>query len=57
MIGMVSATPYTYTSPHDPAREDDGLFGPGSVTWRVMNARIMTGGRLGQAAADPQGHR
>jgi uncharacterized protein (DUF2236 family) len=41
MIGMVSATPYTYTSPHDPAREDDGLFGPGSVTWRVMNARIM----------------
>jgi len=35
------STPYTYTSPDDPAREDDGLFGPGSVTWRVMNSRIM----------------
>jgi uncharacterized protein (DUF2236 family) len=34
-------TPYTYTSPNDPAREDGGLFGPGSVTWRVMNSRIM----------------
>ena len=34
-------TPYTYTSPDDPAREDEGLFGPGSVTWRVMNSRIM----------------
>jgi len=34
-------TPYTYTSPDDPAREDDGLFGPGSVTWRVMSSRIM----------------
>ena len=34
-------TPYTYTSPDDPAREDEGLFGPGSVTWRVMNNRIM----------------
>jgi uncharacterized protein (DUF2236 family) len=34
-------TPYTYTSPDDPAREDGGLFGPGSVTWRVMNSRIM----------------
>jgi len=34
-------TPYTCTSPDDPAREDDGLFGPGSVTWRIMNARIM----------------
>jgi hypothetical protein len=33
--------PYTYTSPDDPAREDDGLFGPGSVTWRVMSSRIM----------------
>ena len=33
--------PYTYTSPDDPGREDDGLFGPGSVTWRVMNSRIM----------------
>jgi uncharacterized protein (DUF2236 family) len=30
-----------YTSPHDPAREDDGLFGPGSVTWRIMNCRVM----------------
>ena len=34
-------TPYTYTSPDDPAREDDGLFGPESVTWRVMSSRIM----------------
>ena len=35
------ATPYTYTSPDDPGREDDGLFGPESVTWRVMNSRVM----------------
>ena len=35
------ATPYTYTSPDDPGREDEGLFGPGSVTWRVMSSRIM----------------
>ena len=35
------STPYTYTSPDDPAREDEGLFGPGSVTWRVMSSRIM----------------
>src|SRR5260370_19298267 len=34
-------TPYTYTSPDDPAREDEGLFGPASVTWRVMSSRIM----------------
>ena len=34
-------TPYTYTSPHDPHRQDDGLFGPGSVTWRIMNCRVM----------------
>jgi uncharacterized protein (DUF2236 family) len=34
-------TPYMYTSPDDPAREDDGLFGPASVTWRVMSSRIM----------------
>jgi uncharacterized protein (DUF2236 family) len=34
-------TPYMYTSPADPAREDDGLFGPASVTWRVMSSRIM----------------
>src|SRR5690242_3995655 len=34
-------TPYTCTRPDDPAREDDGLFGPGSVTWRIMNSRIM----------------
>ncbi|MGH3188476.1 MAG: oxygenase MpaB family protein [Streptosporangiaceae bacterium] len=34
-------TPYTYTSPDDPGREDDGLFGPGSMTWRVMSNRIM----------------
>jgi uncharacterized protein (DUF2236 family) len=35
------STPYTYTSPGNPAREDEGLFGPGSVTWRVMSSRIM----------------
>jgi uncharacterized protein (DUF2236 family) len=34
-------TPYTYTSPDDPGREDDGLFGPGSMTWRVIDNRIM----------------
>ena len=34
-------TPYTCTSPDDPDREDDGLFGPGSVTWRIMNSRII----------------
>ena len=34
-------TPYACTSPDDPAREDDGLFGPESVTWRIMNSRIM----------------
>jgi uncharacterized protein (DUF2236 family) len=34
-------TPYTYTSPDDPAREDEGLFGPESVTWRLMSSRIM----------------
>ena len=34
-------TPYTCTSPDDPARADDGLFGPGSVTWRIMSSRIM----------------
>jgi uncharacterized protein (DUF2236 family) len=37
----MSYTPYTYTSPFDPAREDDGLFGPESVTWRIMSSRIM----------------
>jgi len=37
----VPYTPYTYTPPDDPGREDDGLFGPESVTWRVMNNRIM----------------
>jgi uncharacterized protein (DUF2236 family) len=37
----VPYTPYTYTSPDDPGREDDGLFGPESVTWRVMSSRIM----------------
>src|ERR1700730_2579896 len=37
----MSFTPYTCTSPDDPARADDGLFGPGSVTWRIMNSRIM----------------
>src|SRR6516162_1244530 len=35
------STPYTYTSPDNPAREDEGLFGPGSVTGRVMSSRIM----------------
>jgi uncharacterized protein (DUF2236 family) len=34
-------TPYTYTSPHDPARADSGFFGPESVTWRIMSSRIM----------------
>ena len=34
-------TPYTYTNPDDPGREDEGLFGPGSVTWRIMSSRIM----------------
>jgi uncharacterized protein (DUF2236 family) len=34
-------TRYTYTSPDDPGREDEGLFGPASVTWRLMNSRIM----------------
>ena len=34
-------TPYTCTPPDDPGREDQGLFGPGSVTWRIMNSRIM----------------
>jgi len=33
--------PYTYTNPDDPGREDDGLFGPESVTWRIMSSRIM----------------
>jgi uncharacterized protein (DUF2236 family) len=33
--------PKYYTNPADPAREDDGLFGPGSVTWRVMGQRVM----------------
>src|SRR6266566_6272124 len=37
----MASTPYRYTSPYDPAREDDGLFGPESVTWRVMSSRIM----------------
>jgi uncharacterized protein (DUF2236 family) len=37
----VSYTPYRYTSPFDPARDDDGLFGPQSVTWRIMTSRIM----------------
>jgi len=33
--------PYVYTNPFDPARTDDGLFGPASVTWRIMTSRIM----------------
>src|SRR5256714_14121552 len=37
----MASTPYRYTSPFDPARDDDGLFGPGSVTWRIMTSRIM----------------
>ena len=37
----MSYTPYRYTSPFDPARNDDGLFGPQSVTWRIMTSRIM----------------
>ncbi|HYB47792.1 MAG TPA: oxygenase MpaB family protein, partial [Streptosporangiaceae bacterium] len=35
------STPYTYTNPDDPGREDEGLFGPASVTWRLMSSRIM----------------
>jgi uncharacterized protein (DUF2236 family) len=35
------STPYTYTYPDDPGREDEGLFGPASVTWRLMSSRIM----------------
>jgi len=34
-------TPYTHTNPDDPGREDEGLFGPGSVTWQIMSSRIM----------------
>ena len=37
----MARTPYTYTDPDDPDREDEGLFGPGSVTWRIMSSRIM----------------
>jgi uncharacterized protein (DUF2236 family) len=37
----MAPTPYRYTSPFDPARDDDGLFGPRSVTWRIMSSRIM----------------
>jgi uncharacterized protein (DUF2236 family) len=40
-VSRLKTMPYTYTSPGDPGREDDGLFGPASVTWRVMNSRIM----------------
>jgi len=39
--GTMPFTPYTFTSPEDPGREDQGLFGPGSVTWRIMSSRIM----------------
>ena len=37
----MARTPYMYTDPDDPDREDEGLFGPGSVTWRIMSSRIM----------------
>src|SRR6476660_10595144 len=37
----MALTPYRYTSPYDPDREDDGLFGPHSVTWRIMSSRLM----------------
>jgi uncharacterized protein (DUF2236 family) len=37
----MASTPYRYTSPFDPARDDDGLFGPRSVTWQIMSSRIM----------------
>ena len=33
--------PYAFTEPDDPARDDDGLFGPGSVTWQIMSSPIM----------------
>jgi uncharacterized protein (DUF2236 family) len=39
--GYYYSGPKYYTNPADPAREDDGLFGPGSVTWRVVNSRVM----------------
>src|SRR5215813_9178347 len=39
--GTTPFTPYTCTSPDDPGREDEGLFGPGSVTWRIMSSPIM----------------
>jgi uncharacterized protein (DUF2236 family) len=35
------ADPYAYTWPGEVGREDEGLFGPGSATWRVMTNRIM----------------
>ena len=34
-------TPYTYTDLDDPAREDEGLFGPRSVTWRVPEPQTV----------------
>src|SRR5438270_4342010 len=37
----MASTPYRYTSPYDPDREDDGLFGPDSVTWQIMSSPIM----------------
>src|SRR5215470_9935875 len=39
--GTALFAPYTCTSPDDPGREDEGLFGPGSVTWQIMSSRIM----------------
>jgi uncharacterized protein (DUF2236 family) len=39
--GTTLFAPYTCTSPDDPGREDEGLFGPGSVTWQIMSSRIM----------------
>jgi uncharacterized protein (DUF2236 family) len=35
------STPYTYTSPDDPARGDDGLFGPGVGDLACHEPRIM----------------
>ena len=35
------STPYTYTSPDDPAREDEGLFGPGSGAGKITALRTF----------------
>ncbi len=39
--GKTMRDTYSYTSPYDPGRPDDGLFGPGSATWRLTDNAIM----------------